>query len=308
MTILVTGASGFIGGHVVAQLARTRAHRIIATGRSLTDRFKTMERVDYFPRDLRQTFPDTSCDVCIHAAGLADDQSKAEQFEQNNVEATVRLLQAIPSCKVFIYISSASVYDFSDGKVKTEADAQLDTTTSQYGRSKLNGELKVKASGIPSVYILRPRAVYGPGDRVLLPRILKLIRQRRIFVPGAFNALTSLTHVQNLYEGIQACIQQARPGQHTYNIADQSVYRLKEVIGAIAHRKHNHQNFVHVPLPIVKASMSIQQALGKKSVVTQQSLNYMTQDSVLSIDKVQAELGYRANFNFFSSLDQLQIH
>src|SRR5688572_25028502 len=107
MTILVTGASGFIGGHVVAQLASDSAHRIIATGRSRTARFKPMDRVDYIPCDLSQTFPDTACHVYIHPAGLADDQATAQQFEQNNVEATSRLLQGIPSCKVLIYISSA---------------------------------------------------------------------------------------------------------------------------------------------------------------------------------------------------------
>jgi nucleoside-diphosphate-sugar epimerase len=308
MTILVTGASGFIGGHVVTQLAKNTTHRIIATGRSKTDRFKSIERVEYISCNLSQPIPEQLCDVCIHAAGLADDQSSSEQFERNNVEATVRLLRAIPSCKVFIYISSASVYNFSDGKIKSETDAQIDETISLYGRSKLSGELKIKESGFPSVYILRPRAVYGPGDRVLMPRILKLIRQRRILVPGPFNALTSLTHVQNLYEVIHSCIQQAQPGQHIYNIADQSVYRLKEVIGTIAQRKYNHKNFVHVPMPIVTTLMRLQQALGKKSVVTQQSLNYMTQDSVLSIEKAQAELGYRAAFNFFSSLDQLDIN
>jgi hypothetical protein len=79
------------------------------------------------------------------------------------------------------------------------------------------------------------------------------------------------------------------------------------VIGAIAQRKYNHQNFVHVPMLIVKASMYIQHVLGKKSDVTQQSLNYLTQDSVLSIDRAKAELEYSAPFNFFSSLDELDI-
>jgi nucleoside-diphosphate-sugar epimerase len=307
MTILVTGASGFIGGHVVEQLAKESAHRIVATGRSKTDRFKELERVQYVPLDLSQSMPEQLCDVCIHAAGLADDQSTTEQLEQNNVVATARLLQAIPTCKVFIYISSASVYNFADGKVKHEQDAHLDATLSLYGRSKLNGEKQVQESNIPSVYILRPRAVYGPGDRVLMPRILKLVRQRSILVPGPFNALSSLTHVQNLYESIQCCLQNAKPGQHIYNVADQSAYRLKEVIEAIAYRKYQHKNFLHVPIPLVKASMYMQRMLGRKSVITEQSLNYMTQDSVLSIDKARRELGYTGASHFFSSLDQLDI-
>jgi nucleoside-diphosphate-sugar epimerase len=307
MTILVTGASGFIGGHVVSQLAKQKAYRIIATGRSNTDRFHAFEQVQYVSCDLSHPVPKQACDVCIHVAGLADDQSTAEQLEQNNVVATERLLQAIPQCKVFIYISSASVYNFADGKIKHEHDATLEADLSSYGRSKLTAEFRLKESNIPSVYIVRPRAVYGPGDRVLMPRILKLVRQRRIVVPGAFHALSSLTHVQNLFEAIRCCVEQAKPGHHTYNIADSTTYRLKEVIGAIAHRKYNHKNFMHVPMPIVKASLYLQQALGKKSVVTEQSLNYMTQDSVLAIDKAQTELGYTAAFNFFSSLEQLDM-
>lgn len=307
MTILVTGASGFIGGHVVEQLAKQNAHCIIATGRSKTDRFRELKHVHYIPLDLSQSMPEQLCDVCIHAAGLADDQSTREQLEQSNVDATARLLQSIPQCKVFIYISSASVYDFSDGKIKHEHDAHLDADLSFYGRSKLNGEKIVQESNIQSLYVLRPRAVYGPGDRVLMPRILKLVRANRILVPGAFNALSSLTHVQNLFEAVELCMQQAKAGQHIYNLADATAYRLKEVIGAIAYHKYNHKNFVHVPIPIVRASMYLQQALGRKPVVTRQSLNYMTQDSILSIDKARTELGYRATFNFFSSLDQLNI-
>jgi hypothetical protein len=73
------------------------------------------------------------------------------------------------------------------------------------------------------------------------------------------------------------------------------------------HYQYQHNNFVHVPIPIIKVSMYGQRFLGKKPVVTEQALNYLTQDSILSIDKARTELDYTAAFNFFSSLEHLDI-
>src|SRR6218665_2924874 len=109
MNILVTGASGFIGGYVVVQLAKNPSYSIIATGRSYTSAFSAYSNVKYVQADLTQHFPNISCDVCIHSAGLADDKSTAKQFERNNVEATNRLLISLNGCKTFIHISSSSI-------------------------------------------------------------------------------------------------------------------------------------------------------------------------------------------------------
>jgi nucleoside-diphosphate-sugar epimerase len=150
MKILVTGASGFIGGNLVELLAADERNDIVATGRSFTNKFDPYPNVAYFQQDLSVAVPDQSCDVCIHCAGLADDRSSIEQFITHNVKATENLLHAVRHCKVMIFISSASVYDFADGKVKFEEDAHMSDQISLYGQSKLLAEEAIGASGIRS--------------------------------------------------------------------------------------------------------------------------------------------------------------
>jgi nucleoside-diphosphate-sugar epimerase len=307
MKILVTGASGFIGGYVAKELAKLSGYQIIATGRSATDRFKDLQTIGYQKLDLTGELPELFCDVCIHSAGLADDRSTHQQLEQANVLATSNLIQALKNCKCIVYISSASVYDFTDGKRKSEEDASLTNNISNYGRSKLMGEEVVRQSGISSIYILRPRAVYGPGDRVLMPRILMLIRKRRTVLTGPVQSISSMTHVHNLFEAIKKGIVLTKPGIHTYNIIDKYTYRLKDVFGEISYMKYGHRNFFHVPMPVVNAIMTTTKLLGIKSVLTRQSVNYLNQDSVLRIDKAIQELGYAPELNFFNSKDSLGL-
>jgi nucleoside-diphosphate-sugar epimerase len=307
MKILVTGASGFIGGYVAMELAKIPGNQIIATGRSATNRFKDFRTIEYQKLDLTGNLPELLCDVCVHSAGLADDKSTHQQLEQANVLATSNLIRALKNCKCIVYISSASVYDFTDGKPKSEEDASLTNSISDYGRSKLMGEEVVRQSGIPSIYVLRPRAVYGPGDRVLMPRILKLVGKRRTVLLGPVQSISSMTHVHNLYEAIGKCINRAQFGVCIYNIADKETYRLKDVFAEISFLKYNHRNFFHVPMFVVNAVIATTKLLSIKSVLTRQSVNYLNQDSVLRIGKAIQELGYSPELDFFNSKDSLDL-
>ena len=307
MRILVTGASGFIGGYIVERLARQVSNTIIATGRTPTKRFDQFANVSYETADLTLDLQKQQCDICIHCAGLADDRASATQLELQNVTATKRLLESLSGCGLFIYISSSSVYDFSDGTVKNETDATPVADISDYGSSKLRGESTVIESGLPVIYILRPRAVYGPGDRVLLPRILKAIRKKFTVILGSLDVLSSMTHVENLYEVIEKVMLRNSQGIHIYNIADLQPYHLREVFAAISLKKSGHQRFLHIPVPLVKRLIRFAGILGIESAVSQQSLDYLSQNSVLSIEKIRREIGYVGQINFKDSMPNLDL-
>jgi nucleoside-diphosphate-sugar epimerase len=307
MKILVTGASGFIGGYVAKELAKNSCYSIIATGRSFTSIFDTQSNVRFIKADLSQHFPEISCDVCIHCAGLADDKASFEDFERNNVEATKLLLNSLKNCKTFIHISSSSVYNFSDEYIKKENDANMNSNISPYGLSKLKSEELVKNSYIPSLYILRPRAVYGPGDRVLLPRILKLIKKNKVLAPGLLKVRTNLTHIQNLYEAVEKSLMQSANSIHIFNVADDCIYNLNEVIGEIAYQKYGHKNFLNIPIWLIKIFISVQSLFRLKSVITHQSLLYITQNSVLCVDKAKEVIHYSGTHSFFDSIHQLKL-
>ena len=307
MKILVTGASGFIGGNITEYLAGNPHNHILATGRSLTTRFSQYSNVTYIPMDLSNPVAPLACDVCIHCAGLATDNSNKRQLTLHNVQATSNLLAALNNCPLLIFISSSSVYDFSDQHIKTEEDTLINGKFSCYGKSKLQAEALVQSSGIQSVYILRPRAVYGKGDKLLLPRITRLIKHERIFVPGALKAVCSLTHIFNLCEAVKQTIVHSAAGVHIYNIADKNVYELKSVFGEIAVKKCGNRRFVHLPLFLIRVYIIISGAWSNRKIISFQSLKYITENSILSIKKAQEEINYTGGYGFFESLHQLDL-
>lgn len=307
MKILVTGVSGFIGSTIVEVLAANDQNQIWATGRSHTTRFHPFANVTYFQQDLSEPIPDQNCDVCIHCAGLADDKATWAEFERHNITATKNLIGVLRNCKLFIYVSSSSVYDFSDGKIKYETDASLDKDLTRYGRSKLLAEDVVRSSTIESVYILRPRAVYGAGDRVLLPRILGLIRWGRMILPATISSKASMTHILNFTEVVSKSIERATPGVHVFNVADKKIYGLKSIFGEILQRKSGKRTFVWIPGPLVKFLSFLSSFLGSPQKLSKQSLRYITEDSVLGLEKAENLLGYTGQYEFYGSVDQLDI-
>jgi len=307
MRILVTGASGFIGGRIVEMLAKNQTYQILATGRSPTSKFIPLKNVTYFEQDLNEEIQHLTCEVCIHCAGLADDRSTQKELILNNVLATENLLTAVQHCNLFIYISSSSVYDFSDGKPKCEDDTIDNKCISPYGRSKLEAESIVSNSNIKSIYILRPRAVYGEGDRVLLPRILRLIKWNRMFIPGNLSNRSSLTHIENLCEAVEKSLLLALTGVHIYNIADKVDYNLNVVFREIMIRKSRSAYMIKIPEGLIKFLILTNKALGIKGQISSQSYKYISEPSQLNIDKAVEQLNYRGNRDFFESLDQLNI-
>jgi nucleoside-diphosphate-sugar epimerase len=307
MKILVTGASGFIGGKIVECFAQDYTCEISATSRSDSNRFNAYKNVVYIQHDLSKEIPEQNCEVCIHCAGLADDQSTEESFYINNIKATYNLLNALKSCKVVIYISSASVYDFSDGLLKHENDTEKENAVSNYGKSKLHAEELVKASGIPSIYILRPRAVYGPGDRLLLPRILGLIRMNRMIIPSTLAKKTSLTHVYNLCEVVNKAVLQSKNGIHVFNVADKMEYPLKSVFASILYRKSGGRSFITIPTFLLVLMIRVNSMLARKSQLSIQALNYLTHNSLLSVEKAERELDYVGFYSFYDSIGLLEV-
>jgi 2-alkyl-3-oxoalkanoate reductase len=308
MKILVTGASGFIGGKIVENLAKNTEYDVLATGRSSsTAKFGNYPNVTYFTQDLKNNLPFLSCDVCIHCAGLADDRSSDEQLTTNNVDATANLLAALEGCNLLIFISSASVYDFSDGVPKREEDADTNIPVSSYGKSKLAAEKLVIDAKVKSVYIIRPRAVYGPGDRVLLPRILRLIKGSSMIVPANLSKRTSLTHIENLYEAVHNALLQANPGTHIFNIADNATYDLNAVFGEILEKKAGKKLLIRIPAILIKALLIVNGLLGRKGQFTRQSYTYITEHSQLSIEKAQTHLRYTGSHKFYKSINELEV-
>jgi nucleoside-diphosphate-sugar epimerase len=218
--VAVTGASGFCGGEM-ARAAALAGADVLCLGR------RPGPVGSHIPRDATCQAPDLAgADAVLHAAAAVGDPAggpAAEaMFRAVNVDGTPRLVEAARHRPV-VWVSSASVYDPRAGRQTgprtgtiTE-DHPVGGHLTAYGRTKAAGERIALDAG---AVVLRPRAVYGPGDRHLLPRLRRGVRAGLMLLPGQDVEL-SLTAVENLAD---ACLTAVGWPAGAYNVADARPY------------------------------------------------------------------------------------
>ncbi|WP_433295295.1 NAD-dependent epimerase/dehydratase family protein [Actinoplanes sp. CA-030573] len=267
MRIAITGASGFCGG-AVARLA-ARDHEVICLGR------RPGPVGDHrFWDATHPEIPDLSgVDAVVHlAAAVGDPRAgrKAEAaFRAVNVDGTRRILGAATG-KPVVWVSSASVYRPGPYATALTEDHPADRQRTAYGRTKSAGEHLALAAG---AVVLRPRAVYGDGDPHLMPRLRRIVRGGRAWLPGPDVPL-SLTAVENLADACLAALSWP-PG--AYNIADDVVYRRDATIEAVLGAPVR-----HVPVGPVRAVARL-----PGGTLTPYGIDQLTDGMVLDIGKAR---------------------
>lgn len=178
--VLVTGAGGFIGGHIVRRFAAVGWH---VTG--LVHRRQPKEPVPgvgYVKGDIsdvasiRELVGELAPDVIVHVAALASDVGPDALFRKLNYESVVTL--APLAKRKFIYISTADVYGIRDFNGEDVATLPFDNNLhNPYPRYKIKSELWLKANLPPERFAcIRPAAVWGPGDETLERRVVDFLR------------------------------------------------------------------------------------------------------------------------------------
>lgn len=206
MKVLLTGATGFLGFRTLEKLILDDTiSMIIASGRTLKATHKVNHpKVDYVLGDLSDgDFAlnlVADCNVIIHAAALSSPWGKKEDFHKANVVSQYNLLKAAKANGVnrYIYISTPSIYfNFRDKFNITEKDELPNTFVNAYARTKYEAEKLLIKSGIPYI-ILRPRALTGRGDTVIMPRLIKAHKGNRLKIIGDGRNKSDLTSVSNV--------------------------------------------------------------------------------------------------------------
>ncbi len=226
MKVLVTGASGFLGGHVAERLA-ARGDRVRAMVRTSSKRahLEKLRNVEIFEGALEE--PERAAaavegvDAIVHAAGLVKARN-TDEFFAVNVGGTSNLVDPArrrgPSLKRFVFVSTLVACGPSADGAPVPADQEAPNNA--YGRSKLAAEKVVLgAAGDMPVVILRPGAIYGPRDAEIFDLFLTVKRGLLPLVGGG-GAKGSWVYATDCADACIAAIDADIPSGRKYFVDD----------------------------------------------------------------------------------------
>jgi nucleoside-diphosphate-sugar epimerase len=234
--VLVTGAAGFLGSHVAEGLA-ARGHDVVAHARRLEQMdacWSGAGREAFAP--VRQVAADLvhddldalveGCDAVVHCAAKSSPWGPAAEFDAANVVATERILDASRRAGVrrFVHIGSPSIYfRFEDQLDVAEGFTPPQHWITDYARSKWESEVRVQAAAAAGLHalVLRPRAVFGPRDNAILPRLLKVAERGWFPLVHGGRALIDVTCVENVVQAVGDALEADVAGDgRAYNLSN----------------------------------------------------------------------------------------
>jgi nucleoside-diphosphate-sugar epimerase len=262
-SILITGATGFVGSHLNCRLTQENL-RVKAAVRS-PDKPLPQSITSFLIGDISGTtnwddaLQDT--DVVIHLAGRAhilDEQAHdpEAEFLKVNTDGTTNLVkQAIQAgVKHFIFISSVKAMADSHTTLLTENTiCQPDTP---YGRSKLQAEqglINLAKESDMTWTIIRPPLVYGAGNAGNMERLLKLVNKGVPLPFGSINNRRSFVYVENLVDAITLCINHFQAKNQMFLISDREDLSTPQLIEKIAQHAGQPSYLFPYPLSLLKA-------------------------------------------------------
>jgi len=312
-TAFVTGATGFIGRHVVSGLldrgcevrclVRSPARASHLQGRGVGIVGGMLEDVSHWQPHL------AGCDAVFHIGGLVAACSRQQLFATNGaaVGSLADACSALPSPPVLIHLSSlaASGPTLDAGRMRSEADPPA--PVSHYGHSKRAGELElVRRAGRLPVTILRPGIVFGRHDKNLVP-IYQMIHWMRLhLLMGFHNPKLSLLHVSDLVDlalaaadrGERMTADDPLSARGIYNACDDREHPTYADLGRRVAATLG-RSVLLLPLPLtlaIPASYAVEQfwnLCGQASIVSPDKLREATATSwAASGDRAREQLGF----------------
>ncbi|MCW2928178.1 MAG: hypothetical protein JWM86_2146 [Thermoleophilia bacterium] len=317
--VAITGASGFVGSKA-ADWLEARGYEVQRFGRRPAERIPEAARASYRSWDIEQgpLADPPEVDAVVHCAGSVDDWGTYEPFRRANVDGTRAVLETWPGAR-FVHVSSASVYDpNADHSIVREdqADpADVDDTErvrwlNVYGRTKRMSENVVATEAGERSIILRPHAVYGPGDTQLLPRLLARVRFGRLVMAGSDQVRVSLTHVDNFSSAIQLAIESDATG--AFNISDPTAPTLDECLKTVLVTLGRPPRILYLPAGPVWALAHAMEAAcrfgrGPKPPITRFQLSHLVKDFVYDLTKAREQLGYAPAIDLPAGLTTIDV-
>lgn len=315
MRLLVTGATGFLGGRLVPALLQ-QDHQVTALGRNPA---RMPEGAQLLLADLRD--PAAILDACrnqdavIHAGAFSAPWGRAADFEEINVGGTRHIVEGCRAHRVgrLLFISSPSVLSNGHDQVNLDDDAPYPTRPiSLYSLSKRRAEEIIHAArDVPSV-ILRPKAIFGPGDTTLLPRLLTAARRGRLPQVGNGSNQVDLTYVDNVVAATLLSLVTPSAIGKCYTITNDEHPYLWQVIRSLLRQLDIPAHLRPVPISLLlllARAMAVRAAItGREPLLTRYSVLALGRTQTHDIRAAKEDLGYVPHVSLTEGLRRTVAH
>jgi nucleoside-diphosphate-sugar epimerase len=255
--VLVTGADGFVGRHLVPYLV-TQGYSVVAASRAVTA-FDDPDVTAAPLSDLSRLFDWQplldQCDAVVHLAGIAHKYAGDDFYDRVNHRATSALARAISrgGAKHLVFISSIAAQSgsYADHDL-TEDD--FPTPSNAYGRSKFAAEQAIRAAGI-SFTILRPVVIYGEGEKGNFATVHRISRLPIPLPFGAMSARRSVLSIENFNSAVATALRNPRARGETFIVSDPSPVTVADLITRYRTSRGRPRWLIPVPESWIEASL-----------------------------------------------------
>lgn len=319
--VLVTGASGFLGGHVVPELQR-HGHEVFAAGRNAEALALVADPDHRVLGDLASLRArDLPVDAVIHCAALSTPWGPWKDFDRANVEGTGHVVEFARrnGARRVVHVSSPSVYAAARDRLGIrEHDVDRSNRLNGYIRSKIAAEdlllEALDARTVPEVVILRPRGLIGVGDPSLVPRLLDV--HSRIGVPlfdGGHN-LIDVTAVENVASALRLALDRGDAAGGVYNITNDDPRAFRELLTTLLELMGETPRFRPMSRRVAWTLASLLEGVcgvvpGRpEPPLTRYTLSTIAYSQTLDISRARNELGYRPVVSVDSALAGVAAH
>ena len=319
MNVLVTGASGFIGRHLVERLLRD--------GRTVRALVRETGRAGEWPAQVEVVAGDVrdpqamkaaaaGCETVFHLAGkahaLTEVQGDEEVYRAVNADGTRHVLEGAAAGGARRFVLFSSVKAMGEG-----GDRCLDETfggppETPYGRSKLEAERLVLEIGRRAGFhaaCLRFPLVYGPGNKGNLYKMIAAVDHGTFPPLPELGNRRSMVHVADVVRAALLAADQSAANGRCYIVTDGRGYSTRELYELICRALGKRIPGWHVPLWTLKvlgrAGDAIGLVRGKRFVFDSDALEKLTGSAWYSSEKIARELGYRPGVTFPDALPEL---
>lgn len=319
MKILVTGASGFIGGRF-ARFALEQGLDVRVTGRREDPMEHLVRRgAQFVSGDLSD--PQVALSLCrdveavVHCAGAVGVWGRYDSFHRGNVLLTENVIEACLKRRVrrLVHLSSPSIYFDGRDHLGLREEQVPKRFSSHYARTKFLAEQRLFGAqefGL-EVIALRPRFVTGAGDASIFPRLIAMQRKKRLAIIGNGLNKVDFTSVHNLNEALFNALLAAGPALgKAYNISNGAPVPLWDVVNYVLRQLELPVVTRHVPISLARSVATLNEGLcsvlpGRpEPAISRLTVYVMSRNFSLDINQAREQLHYEAKADLWPALDE----